>query len=57
MIVYSLNVRGCGSRLKRKIVGENIKRRGVDICFIQETKLKGLDERLAREIWGGGKVC
>lgn len=34
MIVFSLNIRGGGNKVKRKRVGENIKKRGVEICFI-----------------------
>src|SRR4051812_23689770 len=56
MIILSLNMRGGGSRVKRKRVGFHIQKGDVDICFIQETKLSSLDPQLVKELWGDNNV-
>ncbi|XP_058759823.1 uncharacterized protein LOC131633128 [Vicia villosa] len=56
MIIFSLNLRRGGSRAKRKRVGYHIQRGDVDICFIQETKLSGIDTNLVKDMWGGDQV-
>lgn len=56
MIIYSLNIRGGGNRAKIKRVGSNIQKGGVDISFIQETKLKGLEVDVVKELWGDNNV-
>src|SRR4051812_30602166 len=52
MIVLSLNMRGGGNRVKRKRVGFHNKKGQVDICFIQESKLREVDSGTVRDLWG-----
>ncbi|XP_058775832.1 uncharacterized protein LOC131650119 [Vicia villosa] len=56
MIVLSLNLRGGGSRAKRKRVGYHIQQGDADICFIQETKLSGIKCNVVKELWGDNHV-
>ncbi|XP_058775210.1 uncharacterized protein LOC131649465 [Vicia villosa] len=56
MIIFSLNLRGGGSRAKRKRVGYHIRKGDVDICFIQETKLSGIEFSVVKEMWGDNQV-
>ncbi|XP_058775967.1 uncharacterized protein LOC131650266 [Vicia villosa] len=56
MIIFSLNIRGGGSRAKRKRVGYHIQKGDVDICFIQETKLSGIECNVVKELWGDNQV-
>ncbi|XP_058774256.1 uncharacterized protein LOC131648522 [Vicia villosa] len=56
MIIYSLNIRGEGKLVKRKRVGFNIQRGKVDIAFIQETKLRGVQYQTVKELWGDALV-
>ncbi|XP_058762952.1 uncharacterized protein LOC131636352 [Vicia villosa] len=56
MIIFSLNLRGGGSRAKRKRVGYHIQKGEVDVCFIQETKLSGIESSVVKEMWGGNLV-
>ncbi|XP_058763157.1 uncharacterized protein LOC131636567 [Vicia villosa] len=56
MIIFSLNIRGGGSRAKRKRVRYHIQKGEVDICFIQETKLSGINSNIVKELWGDNQV-
>src|SRR4051812_49232037 len=56
MIIFSLNLRGGGSRAKRKRVGYHIQKGDVDICFIQETKLSGIECNVVKDLWGDNQV-
>ncbi|XP_058726438.1 uncharacterized protein LOC131597788 [Vicia villosa] len=56
MIVLSYNIRGGGSRAKRKRVGLLIQKEDADVCFIQETKLSGINLCYVKEMWGSGEV-
>lgn len=56
MLVYSINIRGGGNKAKRKRIGTNIQKGGVDVSFMQETKLKGLEEEVVKELWGAENV-
>lgn len=58
MLVYSIIIRGGGNKIKikRRRIGFNIHKRGVDICFVLETKIKGMDDGVVKELWGGDNV-
>ncbi|XP_058782487.1 uncharacterized protein LOC131656963 [Vicia villosa] len=56
MIIFSLNLRGGGNRAKRKRVGYLVQKGDVDICFIQEIKLSGLECNMVKEMWGDNQV-
>src|SRR4051812_3233685 len=56
MIIYSLNIRGGGQLVKRKRIGFNIQKGGVDIAFIQETKLRDVKLQTVKELWGEASV-
>ncbi|XP_058783070.1 uncharacterized protein LOC131657719 [Vicia villosa] len=49
-------MRGDGNLVKRKRVGFNIQRGEVDIAFIQETKLRGVQFKVVRELRGAALV-
>ncbi|XP_058784527.1 uncharacterized protein LOC131659337 [Vicia villosa] len=52
MIIFSLNIRGGGKRVKRKRIGFNIQRGRVDLAFIQETKLRNVQHQYVKELCG-----
>ncbi|KAL8463104.1 hypothetical protein ACS0TY_033938 [Phlomoides rotata] len=49
----TFNVRGLGRRMKRQEVRRIIKKNGMDMCCLQETKLEYVDDRIGFEIWPG----
>ncbi|XP_058763377.1 uncharacterized protein LOC131636799 [Vicia villosa] len=56
MIIYSLNIRGGGKRVKRRRVGFNIQKGMADIASIQETKLSDFHHKYAEDLWGNELV-
>ncbi|XP_058777436.1 uncharacterized protein LOC131651758 [Vicia villosa] len=52
MIIFSLNIRGGGKRVKRKRIGFNIQRGRADVAFLQETKLRDIQFHHVKEFWG-----
>lgn len=51
MNIFSLNIRGGGSRVKRRIIGNIVKKGKANICFLQETKIYVLDDLLTASFW------
>ena len=51
MKILSWNVRGLGSKAKRKRVKETISKATPDVVLLQETKLEILDDMVVRDIW------
>ena len=51
MKILRWNVRGLGSRAKRKRVRETILKASLDIVLLQETKLEILDDLVVRDLW------
>ncbi|XP_058757405.1 uncharacterized protein LOC131630662 [Vicia villosa] len=43
---------GGGSKVKRKRIGFMNRTGEADVCFIQETKLSGINEGMVKEMWG-----
>lgn len=56
MKIVSYNIRGAGSRVKRKEVHDLIEKLRVDFCCLQETKLEQMDDRYVRLLWGESNV-
>ncbi|CAL5195683.1 unnamed protein product [Lathyrus oleraceus] len=56
MNILSLNIRGGGSRTKRKRVSFLIQSSKFDICLLQETKTKQFDCSIACEFSGNNEV-
>ncbi|CAK8541086.1 unnamed protein product [Lathyrus sativus] len=54
MNILSINIRGGGSIVKRKRLAHLIQSGKVDIFFVQETKLSGVDLKMTVSLWGGG---
>ncbi|KAL8513819.1 hypothetical protein ACS0TY_013073 [Phlomoides rotata] len=54
MKMLSYNIRGLGSRAKRREIRESIARYDIDFCCIQESKLEIVDDFVRRAIWGRG---
>lgn len=52
MKILSFNIRGVGSRVKRKELQELVRKNKVDLVCIQESKLDMVDENVCRTIWG-----
>jgi mannosylglycoprotein endo-beta-mannosidase len=52
MIVGSFNIRGLGSRVKRRKVRELIALEKLDFLALQETKLEGVSGSLCSNLWG-----
>lgn len=53
MKVISWNVRGLGGPERRKIVQDVLRNNKVQIALIQESKLRSMSDKIAREVWGG----
>jgi exonuclease III len=53
MIVCSHNIRGLGSRVKRRYIKELIQKEKIDFMAIQETKMEMIQESLVFYLWGG----
>jgi hypothetical protein len=53
MIVLTMNIRGLGSRVKRRKVRELVASEKVDFLALQETKLEVVTEALIYGLWGG----
>ena len=51
MKILSWNVRGLGSRAKRKRVKDTISKATPDVVLLQETKLEILDDLVVRDVW------
>eukprot|EP00268_Persea_americana_P001437 TRINITY_DN10442_c1_g1_i1.p1 TRINITY_DN10442_c1_g1~~TRINITY_DN10442_c1_g1_i1.p1 ORF type:complete len:115 (-),score=26.44 TRINITY_DN10442_c1_g1_i1:3-347(-) len=52
MKVLSWNIRGLGGASRRLVVKELLRSQKVQIAMLQELKLKGVSDRLVKEIWG-----
>ncbi|KAK2449806.1 hypothetical protein QL285_008962 [Trifolium repens] len=52
MICCSFNIRGLGSRVKRRRVRDLVKEEKIDFLAIQETKMEVIPEALAFGLWG-----
>ena len=50
MKILSWNVRGLGSRVKRKRVRETVIKAAPDVVLLQETKLEVLDDLVVRDL-------
>lgn len=55
MKILSINIRGLGSRIKKREVNELIKKQNVDFCCIQESKLEAVSDADCRAVWGEGR--
>jgi hypothetical protein len=55
MIVGSFNIRGLGSRVKRRKVRELIASESLDFLALQETKLEGISGSLCCRLWGNAE--
>jgi hypothetical protein len=53
MIVCSFNVRGLGSRVKRRRVRDLIRSENIEFMALQETKMEVISEFLCHGLWGG----
>ncbi|XP_058746783.1 uncharacterized protein LOC131619733 [Vicia villosa] len=51
MILGTLNIRGGGSRIKRKRISGIINKRGADMFLIHETKMEDVPEAIAMSFW------
>lgn len=56
MIIGTLNIREGGSLVKRKRVSSIISKGKADIFFIQESKLKKVNEDMAMSFWRSGEI-
>jgi mannosylglycoprotein endo-beta-mannosidase len=54
MIVTTFNVRGLGSRVKRRKIRELVRRENVDFLTIQETKMEAFPDNFVASLWGSG---
>ncbi|KAL6503451.1 hypothetical protein OROGR_025374 [Orobanche gracilis] len=52
MKILSFNVRGLGSRIKRKAIQELIRGQKIDFCCIQETKMEVMNDFISADVWG-----
>lgn len=56
MNIISYNTIGCGSLIKRKKLAHLIRKDDFDVCFLQETKVKVVDDILVYVVWGNKEV-
>jgi mannosylglycoprotein endo-beta-mannosidase len=52
MIVCSFNIRGLGSRVKRKKIRDLVRGEKLDFLAIQETKMESISEAFVNSLWG-----
>jgi exonuclease III len=52
MIVGSFNIRGLGSRVKRRRIRDLVRDEKLDFLALHETKLQIIPESLPRSLWG-----
>ncbi|KAL8511922.1 hypothetical protein ACS0TY_018386 [Phlomoides rotata] len=52
MKIISYNIRGVGSRTKRKEVRDLVKQTRADVCCIQESKKEQVSEIFCKSLWG-----
>lgn len=52
MIVYSFNIRGLGSSVKRHKVLELVRRERAEVLALHETKLESVMGNLCVKLWG-----
>jgi mannosylglycoprotein endo-beta-mannosidase len=52
MIVGSFNIRGLGSRVKKRKIRDLIRVENIDFLALQETKLEGISGSLCHSLWG-----
>lgn len=57
MKVAAYNIRGLGSKGKKKDVREIILQFHIDICFILETKMETINDQTCKNIWGVSVPC
>lgn len=55
MQIISWNIRGLGSSIKKWFLFKLIKKRKLDVVFVQETKLENVDVFAIQKIWGHGE--
>lgn len=56
MKILSYNIRGMGKGVKRKEIRELVRRLGVDVCCVQETKMENLEVSICKDAWGDRKL-
>ncbi|XP_057779792.1 uncharacterized protein LOC130998391 [Salvia miltiorrhiza] len=54
--MVSYNIRGLGSKIKKREVRELIQKQKIDFCFLQETKMENINEFDLKSIWGTDSV-
>jgi mannosylglycoprotein endo-beta-mannosidase len=57
MIVCSFNVRGLGSRVKRKKIADLVRSEKIEFLALQETKLEVISDTLVHYLWGNSDCC
>ncbi|XP_057789480.1 uncharacterized protein LOC131006301 [Salvia miltiorrhiza] len=55
MKLASYNIRGLGSKIKKREIRELIQKQMIDLCLIQETKMENFSDSDLRSIWGSEK--
>jgi exonuclease III len=53
MIVGTFNIRGMGSRVKRRKIRDLVLSEKIDFLAVQETKMEVISEKLCHGLWGG----
>jgi exonuclease III len=53
MIVLTMNIRGLGSRVKKRKIRELVQAEKVEFLALQETKSEDISESLIHSLWGG----
>ncbi|XP_058741821.1 uncharacterized protein LOC131614218 [Vicia villosa] len=56
MIIGTLNIRGGGNALKRRRINSLILKSKADVFLIQETKIRELQDFVAKSFWSGGDI-
>lgn len=56
MKILSTNIRGLGSRVKKREVRDLIRSQKVDFVCIQESKLEIVDDLICQSVWGDGQI-
>jgi hypothetical protein len=57
MIACSFNVRGLGSKVKRRKIRELVRKEKIDFLAIQETKMEVIPDAMVFSLWGHSDCC
>lgn len=56
MKILSYNIRGLGSKVKRRSITNLIQKENIDVACLQETKIEEMNQELCQQLWGNEEM-